>query len=95
MSILHYFVRLNEHAMLLEAMIAKLGLTGRLNALPEHKSVMKQAGNRCLACNRSMDCSDWLSSTEARTQAPRYCRNHALFAGLAGTERLDRFQNSP
>lgn len=93
MSILHYFVRMNEHALLLEAMVAKLDLTKHMHGSSGPGSDMRQAANRCLACNRSMDCAEWLADAESPSRAPRFCRNHALFTRLASEAGTD--QNSP
>lgn len=95
MSILHYFVRMNEHALLLEAMVAKLELTERMDGLADRASVMRHAANRCLACNRAMDCGDWLASTESAARAPHYCRNYGLFSRLSEETAANGAQNSP
>lgn len=94
MSILNYFIRVNEHAMLLEAMIAKLGLTESLHALPGERAVMKRAGQRCLSCDRPDDCANWLASDIERDEAPAYCRNHDLFCRMSD-QAMGAAQNSP
>ncbi|MCD2171781.1 DUF6455 family protein [Rhizobium sp. C4] len=95
MSILNYFIRVNEHAMLLEAMTAKLGLTAHLEELPDHRNVMKRAGQRCLACSRPHDCADWLEDNDEPEQAPRFCRNRDLFARMRDQMLADQAaQNS-
>jgi hypothetical protein len=82
MSILNYFVRMNESAVLMDAMIGKLGLSGAFTALPDHRNVLRRAANRCLGCERRNDCADWLASEIQPDGAPRYCRNHDLFARM-------------
>ena len=94
MSILNYFIRVNEHAVLLEAMIAKLGLTDQLRRLPDERAVMRRAGQRCLACGRPDDCATWLADDATRNEAPLYCRNHDLFCRMTD-QAMAAAQNSP
>lgn len=79
MSFLDYFTRLNERALLMEAMIATLGLSETMDNLPDHRNVHRRATTRCLSCEFHDECALWLANNDTADEAPYYCKNHDLF----------------
>ncbi|MCO6186442.1 DUF6455 family protein [Rhizobium sp. L1K21] len=90
MSILHYFIRANESAQLMEAMIGRLGLSQTIDSLPDQHNVMRRAATRCLHCDHPDQCAAWLAQNHAPDEAPSYCKNHDMFERL-----LDRSESHP
>ncbi len=79
MSIHDTTQRVIWRAGLMEAMIRKLGLTGKMRRLPDSEQVMQNAGRRCLTCDGPDACQEWLARENSRQSAPAYCRNRDLF----------------
>lgn len=87
MNVLDMFSRKNWRANLIDAMISKLGLSREMRQLPGNRAVMQRATQRCLHCDSSEACQQWLASADTPRSAPAYCRNHDLFERvIAGME---------
>lgn len=95
MSILHYFIRMNEHAVLMEAMIGKLGLSRKLRSLPEGDDFMRKASSRCMECDCPDECAVWLVNHHSAHHAPGYCRNHDLFDQLGAVSSGQSISETP
>ncbi|MCY0094677.1 DUF6455 family protein [Hoeflea ulvae] len=80
MSTFDYFSRLTQRADLMEGMMKKLAVIDEVKAMPGHGGVLRRAANRCLTCEQTEACGQWLSDAENPDEAPGYCRNHDLFA---------------
>ena len=80
MNLLSQLINMNENAELMDATITKLGLSDALIRLPQ--DTIHNATNRCLDCDRLVECAHWLSTPERPTAAPDFCGNHDLFATL-------------
>ncbi len=79
MNIINFFTRLNERAVLMDAMISKLGLTDTVASLASQPDVLRRATFRCHTCERPQECAEWLADAQDPTEAPAYCKNHDLF----------------
>jgi hypothetical protein len=87
MPIPDLFHRMTWRANLMEAMIRKLGLTGKMRRLPDSDKVMLNAAHRCLTCEGPDACQEWLARENSPQSAPAYCRNRDLFERvIAGVE---------
>ena len=100
MSILHYFIRMNEQAVLMEAMIGKLGLSRKLRSRPDTDKVIRTASSQCMQCGCPDECAVWLVNHHSAHHAPGFCRNHDLFeqvAALSSDQSISEAtaQNSP
>ncbi|MAY63801.1 MAG: hypothetical protein CML29_16485 [Rhizobiales bacterium] len=95
MSIPDVFQRMTWRANLMEAMIRKLGLTGKMRRLPDTEQVMENAAKRCLTCEGPDQCQEWLARENSPQHAPAYCRNRDLFERvIAGIEADTRVSSS-
>lgn len=82
MSLITIFKRMVDHADLMDRMMLKLGVRGKLAEHANAGSVMRRAANRCLSCEHGGECKTWLEGHDDAREAPAYCRNHDLFARL-------------
>ena len=79
MSVLDIFSRLTKQADLMDAMMKKLDVADEIWKLPDHAGVLRRAANRCLTCDRTDACQQWLEHEVDADEAPSFCRNHDLF----------------
>lgn len=82
MGLQSFISRIDHHAGLLEKMMNKLGVRGKLDELNNIGPVYRRAAMRCVSCSAAEECETWLEEDEQGSEAPEYCRNRALFARL-------------
>jgi hypothetical protein len=68
---------------LMQRMMEKLGVYGRLTQLPGHAGVEERAAERCGKCGHEEECAGWLAANENPQEPPEFCRNRDLIARLS------------
>ena len=79
MSLRNLLNWLARHPDQLDRMMDALGLRSAVEALPDSANVLQRAADRCQSCEHAERCAAWLDANAKADEAPRYCRNHALF----------------
>ncbi len=82
MGIQNIISRIDHDADLFEKMMVKLGVRDEMAELENIGAVYRRAAMRCVDCSAVEECEKWLDEDKQDSEAPKYCRNRALFARL-------------
>ena len=94
MSLLAMYNKMMRQADLMDTMIDTLGVRSALESRPDQANVMRRAAGRCMGCNESAACEQWLTENDSAAEAPQYCRNHDMFERLIHDIEAERLQNA-
>ncbi|PWW03508.1 hypothetical protein DFR52_101189 [Hoeflea marina] len=90
MQIVNFITRLMHRADRFEAMVVRLGVGDELERLSDRSGVVDRAVDRCLGCDQTGPCQQWLDQNETAPAAPDYCPNHDLFERLMKVSTASR-----
>lgn len=82
MTMMNFLMRIDRRAVLMDQMIAKLGLSQAIKKLADRPNVLRRATLRCHTCSQGAACAAWMANCRNPTEAPAYCKNHDLFERL-------------
>lgn len=78
-----FFERIRTNSMLMDAMLARLGVREWFAVNANGPQILRRAALRCIGCTHSRECAAWLAANERPDRAPDFCRNRDLTDRIA------------